>query len=196
MAVAALHDQRPLAQAGIGLTQGNAVLPCQSHQPLAGSLHQFGGGRKGNRLLLYGGVHRHPLEVLLPQRPHPVGHGQALLEYLLQTFRPDPVPPPGHRRALHGQLMLKVLFAAEALEVWVVDPALADLLIREIEHMLEDVQPNHQPRRDPRPTLLRIQGFIGLVEESPRDPAPQHHQLVAQVDDVFEPRAEQVLYSR
>ena len=54
--IALVLDQRPLADPGIGLAQGDAVRLCEPHQVLAGPVHQLGVGREGDGLLLHGRV--------------------------------------------------------------------------------------------------------------------------------------------
>ena len=102
------------------------------------------------------------------QRPHPVGHGQALWNTSAKPSGADPVPPPIIASApFHAESTLRRRSTGSMGR----RPALADLLIREIG--LRMCRPTIDRVGTPGSTLLRIQGFIGLVEESPRDPAPQ-----------------------
>ncbi len=56
--IALMGDERVLANALIGLSQGDAVLLGEAHQPLARAMHELGVGRKGDGLLLHGSCRR------------------------------------------------------------------------------------------------------------------------------------------
>ena len=78
--VALVRDQRPFADAPVGLAQPHTALLGQPHQPLARPVQQLGVGREHDGLRLHRGVDDHAREVL---RRHRVGLGgdrQALLD--------------------------------------------------------------------------------------------------------------------
>src|SRR5580698_4068929 len=119
--------------------------PGQLRQTLAGSMHQLGVGRKGDRLRLYGGVDDHLGKVGGLRR-----HRQALLDQRRKPLLPHPLAPAGQRRAVEGQLVPEELLAAEQLVIGVLNPARTKILVGEIVHGLEDREPRHQPRRQRR----------------------------------------------
>jgi hypothetical protein len=67
--------------------------------------------------------------------------------------------------------MLEELFAREVLEIWVVDPALAQPLVGQAVNLLEQQQPNHEAGRDARPTVLAAERRDLPVDPVPVDPA-------------------------
>jgi hypothetical protein len=87
--------------------------------------------------------------------------------------------------------------AAQILEIRVLDPAGAKLLVRQVESMLEDRQTCHQPCRQ-----RRHAGAVGIdlaeafLQHRPVDRLRKAHQLVLQVDDLIKPGAEQILLAR
>src|ERR1700747_1885921 len=97
---------------------------------------QLGIGREGDRLGLDGGVHRHPLEIAHPQRTGLVRHPYALCQQKFQLVA-EPLAPVAEVAPLVWELVLEKLKAREVLEIWVVDPALADTLVRQAVDMLE-----------------------------------------------------------
>ncbi len=119
-------------------------------------------------LRLYRGVHRDALEVLALERTGLVGDGQALLDQRDQVFLAQPLPPARHRRAVERELVPEHLLAAEELVIRVLDPALAQRLVRQVVHVLQDEEPGHQPRR--RRWLARP--FVTHRAETPVDDAP------------------------
>ena len=86
-------DERDLADPGIGLAQGDAVRLCEPHQALSRPVHQLGIGRKGDRLLLHGGVEDHLGEVGGLGRAGPGGDGQALLQERQQPLLAEALAP-------------------------------------------------------------------------------------------------------
>src|SRR5262249_34901459 len=98
------------------------------------------------------------------------------------------------RGAVEHQRVLEKLLTAEILEVRVLHPAIAQSLVGKVVSVLEDRQPRHQPRRQ-----RRLARFVGvdrpepLLQKTPVDRPRQFHQRVAQVDDLIQPRAEQIL---
>src|ERR1700685_1992016 len=92
-------------------------------------------------------------------------------------------------RAVVREGVLEKLFAGEELEIRVVDPALAHPLIGQPVNVLEQQQPDHEAGLDPRPAVL-------AVDPVPIDLAGKQNQLVLQVDDLVQPRPEQIVRSR
>ena len=92
--------------------------------------------------------------------------------------------------------MLEELLAGEVLEVRVVDPALAYLFIGQGEDVLEQQKPDHEAGLDPGPALVAVERRDLAVEPFPIELAGKLHQLMLHVDDLIEPRPEQILFSR
>lgn len=93
--------------------------------------------------------------------------------------------------------MLEKLLAAEILEIGVLDPAIAQALVRHVVHVLEDRQPGHQPRRQRRsPRLVFMDLAEAALEKTPVDLPRQPHQRMPHVDDLVEPRPEHVPLAR
>src|SRR5271156_5762467 len=89
--------------------------------------------------------------------------------------------------------MSEELLAAEQLIIGVFDPALAQNLVREVVHMLEDRQPRHEPRRQGRmPWLVRVCRPEPLLQKTPVDRPRQLRQRMIQTDYGREPRLEQI----
>ena len=90
--------------------------------------------------------------------------------------------------------MAKELFAAEQLVIWVLDPALAQRFVREIECVLEDRQPRHQARRQRRLTRpIAVDRAELLLQKLPVDLPPQPCKGVVHSDDLIEPRLETIV---
>jgi hypothetical protein len=84
--------------------------------------------------------------------------------------------------------------AAEQLVIGILNPARAQILIGEIMHMLEDRKPRHQARRQGRMSgLVGINRAEPLLEEVPVDRPAELGQRVVQVDDLIEPRTEEIV---
>ena len=126
-------------------------------------------------------------------RPH--GCRQRFRKQHFELVGADAPAPDRHRGAVKRQLGLKIGLSAEKLEIGVFDPLRADLLIRNPAGMFEKMQPDHQPRRQPRTALLGVKGAEGFIEAPPVDQSSQPHQLVAHVDHVVEPVAEHVRFA-
>src|SRR6266540_3706768 len=85
-------------------------------------------------------------------------------------------------------------FAAEILEIRVLYPPVAQRLVREIVHVLEDQKPGYQPRRQRR--LSRPYAAYrteALCQKIPIDLRREPHQRMAEVDDRLQRRAKQVV---
>ena len=166
---------------------------CEPHQALSRPLHQLGIGREGDRLLLHGGVEDHLGEVGGLGRAGAGGDGQALLQERQQPLLAEALAPARQRRALERQLVLKELLATEQLEIRVLQPARTERLVGEIVQVLEDRQAGHQPGGQRRPAgIIVVELAEARLEKAPVDRARERHQRVSQVDDLIEPRPEQI----
>src|SRR5271163_1882440 len=194
MGVALMFDQGQLADAPIGLTQLQAKLVGQPHQPLARPVEKLRVGREHHRLRLHRRVDHDASEVGRLQRLGSGRHRQALLQKRLQLLLSHPLAPARQRGAIKNQSVLEKLLAAEVLEVRVLYPALAQRLVGQIVAVLEDRKSRHQPRRQ-----RRTAGFVGvnrtqlLPQEPPIDRPREPHQRMIEIDDLIEPRAKQIL---
>src|SRR5271168_3606426 len=124
-----------------------------------------------------------------------MGHSQALGQQQLQLVA-EPLAPMAQVRALVREGVLEKLFAGEELEIRVVDPALAYPLIGQPVNVLEQQQPDHEAGLDPRPAVLAVERCDLAVDPVPIDLAGKQNQLVLQVDDLVQPRPEQIVRSR
>src|SRR5215471_12939746 len=83
---------------------------------------------------------------------------------------------------------------AEVLEIWVLYPSVAQRLVGEVVHVLEDQQPGHQPRRQRRlPGSHPTHRAEASRQKVPIDLPRQPHQRMAKVDDLLEKRVKQVV---
>src|SRR3974390_2562287 len=98
--------------------------------------------------------------------------------------------------SLVREVMLEKLFASEELEIRVVDPALAHPLIGQPENVLEQQQPDHEAGLDPGPAVLAVKRRDLAVDPVPIDLVGKQNQLVLHVDDLVQPRPEQIVRSR
>src|SRR6266545_2199777 len=98
-------------------------------------------------------------------------------------------------RALVRKLVLEELLSSEVLEVRVIDPPFAHAFVGQAVHMLEQKKPDHKPCCNSRPTTVPVQRRDLAVDEVPVDLARELHQLVPHVDDLVQPRAEQITRS-
>jgi hypothetical protein len=84
--------------------------------------------------------------------------------------------------------VLEELLGAEQLKVQVLDPALAQSLVRKVVHCLQDRKARHEQRRQRRMTrFVRIGRSEPLLEKPPVDGSTELRQRVAHVDDLVEP---------
>src|SRR5262249_26880194 len=74
-------------------------------------------------------------------------------------------------------------------------PALAHAFVRQPVNVLEQKKPDHKPCRNPRPATVAVQRRDLAVDEVPIDLACELSQLVPHVDDLVQPRAEQITRS-
>src|SRR5882757_2496767 len=124
-----------------------------------------------------------------------MGHPQALGQQQLQLVA-EPLAPMAQVRALVREDVLEELFAGEELEIRVVDPALAHPLIGQPVNVLEQQQPDHEAGLDARPAVLAVKRCDLAVDPVPIDLAGKQNQFVLQVDDLVQPRPEQIVRSR
>src|SRR6266480_2451165 len=75
---------------------------------------------------------------------------------------------------------------------YVIDPAFAHAFVGQTGNMLEQKKPDHKPCRNSRPTTVAVQRRDLAIDELPVDLACELHQLVPHVDDLVQPRAEQI----
>ena len=189
-----MGDQRVFADPLVGLAQHDAVLLGQPNQPLARAMHQLGVGRERHRLGLHRGVDDHLGKVRRLGRAGARRDVQALLDQRDELLLAHPLAPARQRRAVERRLVLEELLAAEQLEIGVLDPPLAQRLVGEVVHVLEDRQPRHQPRRQRRMAgSLRIDRAEPRLEKSPIDRSGELGQRMAHVDDLVEPGAKEVV---
>ena len=92
--------------------------------------------------------------------------------------------------------MVEKLLPGEVLEIGVVNPALAQLLVGQSEDVLEQQKPDDEAALDAGPTLLAVERRDLAIEPVPVDVLGKLHQLVPHVDDLVEPRSEQIARPR
>src|SRR5262249_21745057 len=194
MRVAPHHDGGALGQAQIALAQLNALALGQLHQLLDRAMGKPGVGRMRDRLLLHSSIYRDSFEIFGVDRPGAVGHREALLQQRGDLFLTQPLAPARERRAIKWQLVLEHHFPTEVLEIRVLHPSLAQRLVGEVVHMLENEQPGYQPRRQRRlarshPTHRAEASRQKVPIDLPRQP----HQRMAKGDERPERRAKQVV---
>jgi hypothetical protein len=188
-----MGDQRVFADPLVGLAQLNAGFLSQPHQPLARPMRQLGVGRKGDRLGLHNSVDNDLGEIRWLGCAGARRNRQAFLNQARQALLPDPLAPARQRRAVEGQLVLEDLLAAEELAIGILDPARPQILVGEIMHVPEDQRPRHQPRWQRRLSdLVGIDRAEPLLEGSPVDRPTELRQRVVHVDDLVEPRLEEI----
>src|SRR5262245_157089 len=122
-------------------------------------------------------------------------HPQAFCQQQLQLVA-QPLAPMAQVRALVRKLVPEKLLSGEVLEIRVMHPALADTLVGQSVDVLEQQQPNHEPDLNPRPAFVAVERRDLAVDPLPFDLACKLHQLVLHVDDLLEPRSEQIARSR
>ena len=189
--VALMGDQRVFADPLVGLAQRHAVLLGQPNQPLAGAMHQLGVGGKRDGLRLNRRVDDDLGKVRRFGRAGARGDVQTLLDQRDELLLAHPLAPTRQRRAVEGRLVPKELLAAEQLEIRVLDPALAQRLVRQVMHVLEDRQPRHQPRRQRRMAgSVRIDRAEPLFQKRPIHRSGELGQRMAHVDDLVQAGAE------
>src|SRR6516225_2280163 len=98
-------------------------------------------------------------------------------------------------RALVWKLVLEELLSGEMLKVRIIDPAFAPAFIGQSINVLEQKKPDHKSGRNSGPTSVAVQRRDLAVDKVPVDLARELHQLVLHVDDLIQPRAEQITRS-
>jgi hypothetical protein len=117
------------------------------------------------------------------------GQAQALLQQHRQLLFAHALAPAGHRGTVERQAVAEKRFAAEQLVIRVLQPALAQLLVGEVAHVLEDGQARHQPggQRGLAGTIT-IDRIQTLLNESPVDVLRELHQRVVEINDLIQTR--------
>src|SRR4030095_7727429 len=186
MCVAPHHDGGALRQAQMALAQLNVLALGQLHQLLDRAMGEPGVGRMRDRLLLHSGIYRNPFEIFGVDRPYAVGHRKALLQQRGDLLLTQPLAPARERRAIKRQLVPEHHFPAEVLEIRVLYPSLAQRLVGEVVHVLEDQQPGHQPRRQWRlPGSHATYRTEASRQKIPIDLSGQPHQRMGKTRELF-----------
>ena len=187
MGIAPDHDGGALGQAQIALAQLDTLAFGQIDQLLDRTVGEPGIGRMRDRFLLHGGVHHDPFEIFGLDRPAPMRHRKALLQQRDDLLLTQPLAPAGQRRAIKRQIVPEHHFPAEILEIRVLHPTVAQQLVGQVVHVLDDEQPGHQPRRQRRMPWPRATDRPKATREKiPIDLPGQLHQRMAEVDDVLQ----------
>jgi hypothetical protein len=156
-------------------------------------MEQLAVGRVRHGFRLHGGVDRHPLQMFVLTRAAALRRGQALGEQLLHALGADALAPTRHRRAVERQPVLEVRLAAEELCIGAVEIARTDHRVGKPIHMLQEMQPDHQPRRQTGAAEpLGVERTERRIEAPPIDQPRQPDQRMTEVDDALQPRAEQL----
>ena len=124
----------------------------------------------------------------------PNGNVQALLKQRHELVFAHALAPARHRGAIERQLVLEEFLTTEQLIICILQPALAQPLVGEIVHVLEDRDPSHEPRRQWRMArTIGVHRTEAPLEKAPVDRGRQLCRRVVHVDDLVEPGAEQIL---
>jgi hypothetical protein len=116
--------------------------------------------------------------------------GERLGEQQLEPLGADALAPAGHRGAIARLGVLDMGLAAAELDVGAVEEARADGCIGEAVPMLDQVQPDHEARRQSRPAdTVAGERAEGGSEAIPVDQASEPHQGMLRIDQVHERRA-------
>src|SRR5581483_796730 len=128
------------------------------------------------------------------RRPRAGRDRKTFLQQRDELFFAHPLTPTCQRRAVEGRLVLKKLLAAKELIIGVLEPALAQNLVGEIVHVLQDREPGHEPRRERGPAwAVGINGAEVLLQKTPVNRRGQLRQRMLHVDDLIEPRPKQIV---
>jgi hypothetical protein len=91
----------------------------------------------------------------------------------------------GHQAGVNGEVVTKVLLAAEVLPVGVLDPDRHHFLVGQIAGVLEQLQPDHQTNGVAGAANAGfVQAAKALVARFPIDLLGQLNQRMAQVDEI------------
>ena len=187
-------DQGVLAHPHIGLAQVDAVLAGQPDQHLAGPIQKLGIGGEHRVLGLHRRVDDDPRQLGWLDRVGSGGNRQALLDQRGKLFLAHALAPARQRRTVEHQPVLEELLAAEELVIGVLHPALTQHFVGQIVRVLQDRQPRHQPCRQRRLAgLVAVDRPKPFFQEAPVDRPRQLHQRMVHVDDLIQPRAQQIL---
>ena len=93
--------------------------------------------------------------------------------------------------------MLEMALAAEGLKVRVLHPSRAGLLVRQALHVLEQMQPSHQPcRQAPATLVLLIIHAKRIIKTIPVNQRCQLDQLVFGIEDCPQRASEKIAIRR
>ena len=98
--------------------------------------------------------------------------------------------------ALVREAVLEELLAGEVLKIGVVDPAFTHLLIGQREDVLEQQKPDHEAGCCGGSALITEERRDLVIKPIPVELAGELHQLMLHVDDLVEPRSEQITFAR
>jgi transposase-like protein len=128
------------------------------------------------RFGLHRGIDRDPRQITGSERAARVRDPKAFRQQQLQLVA-EPLAPVGQIRALVRKLMLEELFPGEVLEIWIIDPALANAFIGQPVDVLE------------QQLLVAIERRDLTIDPLPVNFTGKLHQLVFEIDDLIKPRA-------
>src|SRR5262245_25026502 len=121
-------------------------------------------------------------------------HRKAFLQHRGDLLLTQPPAPASQRRTIEWQPVAEHHLTAEILKIRVLDPPVAQRLVREIVHVLEDEQSGYQScrqRRLPRPAA--IDRTEASRQEVPINLRRQTNQRLAKVDDLLQRRTKQIV---
>lgn len=192
MGIAAGADRRRFCRPRVALPERDAVLPGLTDQHLQRLQIQLAVSRMGDRFGLHCCINIDPFQGLRPGCPRFQRRLDARLQQFLQPLRSDPLAPARHCARIDRCLVLKELEAAEELPVGIFYPALDHFLVGQVVHMLQIMQPDHQPGRLGGPTKRPIEPAEHIIKSFPWDHAGQSHQNMASIDDRIQTFPKQV----
>ena len=181
-------------QPGKRLTQLHPVAPRQPVQPFGGAKQQMAVGRVRYSLGLNGRVHGDPRQLPLAYCAGLHRHRERLGQQELHLVGPDPLVPARHRRSVERQPEPEMRHAAEGLEIRIFHSNRTEFLVREPLHVLDKMQPDHEPGAQATPTFVVVViPTERIVEAIPVDQFGQTDQFVLGVEDRLQRGAEQIV---
>jgi len=219
MSVAAGLAPQGLAFPGKGLLGGDADELGGLDDFAPGNFQQPAVHRRGDGLLLHGGVDDDPLEFRRTHRLRLHGGVDGGLQEFFDAGFADGGPEASDLSGIAGQPRLVVLLAAEILPDNSLGPAGHHVLVAEVKGVLEVEERGHEPDRQARtprrthPGSGDFQGWVeqvaaghplawpilagegrrqGRFDSLPRHPSRQHRQRMPQVDHLVQSGAEKV----
>lgn len=177
------HQGGALGHSSVAAAQDNPEALGLAHQNLQRLQIQTAVGRMSDILRLHRGIDGDPLETAFFHRPGFHRRLDTRRQHLFHTLRSDALAPAGHRRGIDRQPVLEKLKAAEILPIGVLDPTFDRLLVGQIVHVLEVMQPDQQPRRLGRTANRLVMLAKDLIERTPRHDCGQTDQRMIHVDD-------------